>query len=46
MTAKNNIAPLEKCPTGIRGLDEITQGGYRAGGPHWFAAARGAARRS
>jgi circadian clock protein KaiC len=33
MTAKKKIAPLEKCPTGIRGLDEITQGGLPRGRP-------------
>lgn len=33
MTAKNKIAPLEKCPTGIRGLDDITQGGLPRGRP-------------
>jgi len=30
---KNKIVPLEKCPTGIRGLDEITQGGLPRGRP-------------
>jgi circadian clock protein KaiC len=33
MTAKKKIAPLEKCPTGIRGLDDITQGGLPRGRP-------------
>ena len=33
MTAKNKIVPLEKCPTGIRGLDDITQGGLPRGRP-------------
>lgn len=33
MTAKNTIAPLEKCPTGIRGLDDITKGGLPRGRP-------------
>lgn len=25
--AKHDVAVLEKCPTGIKGLDEITRGG-------------------
>ena len=33
MTAEKKIAPLEKCPTGIRGLDDITQGGLPRGRP-------------
>jgi circadian clock protein KaiC len=33
MTAKGKVAPLEKCPTGIRGLDDITQGGLPRGRP-------------
>jgi circadian clock protein KaiC len=33
MTAKKKLAPLEKCPTGIRGLDDITQGGLPRGRP-------------
>ncbi len=33
MTAKKKITPLEKCPTGIRGLDDITQGGLPRGRP-------------
>ena len=34
MTAKKKkIATLEKCPTGIRGLDDITQGGLPRGRP-------------
>ena len=34
MTAKKKkIAILEKCPTGIRGLDDITQGGLPRGRP-------------
>jgi circadian clock protein KaiC len=31
--AKQNLAVLEKCPTGIRGLDEITKGGLPRGRP-------------
>ncbi len=27
LTAKHNLVAVEKCPTGIRGLDEITNGG-------------------
>ncbi len=33
MTANKKITPLEKCPTGIRGLDDITQGGLPRGRP-------------
>src|SRR4030065_1151075 len=29
--AKQDVAVLEKCPTGIRGLDEITKGGLPRG---------------
>jgi circadian clock protein KaiC len=31
--AKHEVAVLEKCPTGIRGLDEITKGGLPRGRP-------------
>ena len=31
--AKHDVAVLEKCPTGIRGLDEITKGGLPRGRP-------------
>src|SRR3972149_266168 len=31
--AKQDVAVLEKCPTGIRGLDEITKGGLPRGRP-------------
>ena len=31
MTAKDEIAQLEKCPTGISGLDDITEGGLPRG---------------
>ncbi|MBI5896586.1 MAG: hypothetical protein HZB24_11485, partial [Desulfobacterales bacterium] len=30
---KREIVLLEKCPTGIKGLDEITQGGLPQGRP-------------
>ena len=30
---KHNVAVLEKCPTGIKGLDEITKGGLPRGRP-------------
>ncbi len=33
MIAKKKIATLEKCPTGIRGLDDITRGGLPRGRP-------------
>lgn len=33
MPPKKKIMPLEKCPTGIRGLDEITRGGLPRGRP-------------
>ncbi|MCX5816601.1 MAG: KaiC 1, partial [Proteobacteria bacterium] len=31
--AKNNVDVLEKCQTGIKGLDEITMGGLPRGRP-------------
>src|SRR4030067_875391 len=31
--AKHDVAVLEKCPTGIRGLDEIAKGGLPRGRP-------------
>ncbi len=31
--AKHDVAVLEKCPTGIKGLDEITKGGLPRGRP-------------
>ncbi|MFA5180013.1 MAG: circadian clock protein KaiC [Syntrophales bacterium] len=31
--AKHNVVVLEKCPTGIKGLDEITRGGLPRGRP-------------
>jgi len=31
--AKHDVAVLEKCPTGIKGLDEITKGGLPKGRP-------------
>jgi circadian clock protein KaiC len=31
--AKRNVEPIEKCPSGIRGLDEITKGGLPKGRP-------------
>ena len=31
--AKHDVDVLEKCPTGIRGLDEITNGGLPKGRP-------------
>ncbi len=31
--AKHDVVVLEKCPTGIRGLDEITKGGLPRGRP-------------
>ena len=31
--AKHDVEVLEKCPTGIRGLDEITKGGLPKGRP-------------
>jgi circadian clock protein KaiC len=33
MPSGNKLATLEKCPTGIRGLDDITQGGVPRGRP-------------
>lgn len=33
MTSRNPIKNLEKCPTGIRGLDEVLQGGLPRGRP-------------
>jgi circadian clock protein KaiC len=36
---------LEKCPSGITGLDEITGGGLPRGRPRWCAATPAAARR-
>jgi circadian clock protein KaiC len=30
---KHDVAVLEKCPTGIKGLDEITKGGLPKGRP-------------
>jgi circadian clock protein KaiC len=41
MTAEKKIAPLEKCPTGIRGLDDITREACHGDGPPWSAAAAG-----
>jgi circadian clock protein KaiC len=31
--AKHGVDGLEKCPTGIKGLDEITKGGLPKGRP-------------
>ena len=31
--ASRDVAPLEKCPTGIAGLDEVTEGGLPRGRP-------------
>ena len=31
--AKHDVDVLEKCPTGIKGLDEITKGGLPRGRP-------------
>src|SRR3972149_10508774 len=31
--AKHDVGVLEKCPTGIKGLDEITKGGLPRGRP-------------
>jgi circadian clock protein KaiC len=31
--AKHDVVALEKCPSGIRGLDEITKGGIPKGRP-------------
>ena len=33
MPSKKNLVRLEKCPTGIRGLDDITRGGLPRGRP-------------
>jgi circadian clock protein KaiC len=40
-TSLNPIAGLEKCPTGIRGLDEITGGGLPRGRPTLICGAAG-----
>jgi len=31
--ARHDVEVLEKCPTGIKGLDEITKGGLPRGRP-------------
>ena len=41
---KHDVDGLEKCPTGIRGLDEITKGGLPKDVPPWCAAAPGPGR--
>ena len=40
--AKHDVAVLEKCPTGIRGLDEITMGGLPRGRPTLICGGAGA----
>jgi len=39
--AKHDVVLLEKCPTGIRGLDEITKGGIPKGRPTLICGAAG-----